>query len=204
VAAADGPGRWAGWLAGARFLWQPTLRSLTGALALFVFASYGLTDVLSYYLSHDLRQPDRVVGLVLAIAALGTVGDAIATAPLRRVLGFGRCWIGALGLCGLAVAALGATAAVPVITVLAAGYLGCVSVAGICSVSLRQEVTRDRLLGRVTAAFWTLHFAPGPPGAALLTWVAAHAGVAVACLGSGLTCLLLAAAALRSPIRRSA
>ena len=28
--------------------------------------------------------------------------------------------------------------------------------------SLRQEVTPGRLLGRVTAAFWTIHFSLGP------------------------------------------
>ena len=43
--------------------------------------------------------------------------------------------------------------------------------------SLRQEVTPDHLLGRVTAAFWTIHFSLGPLGAALLTWAAGRFGV---------------------------
>ncbi|MGO9220991.1 MAG: hypothetical protein ACLP5E_25005 [Streptosporangiaceae bacterium] len=99
---------------------------------------------------------DGVVGLVLAVAAFGTVGGALAVAPLRRRLGFGRCWTGAVLLCGLATAGLGASGSVPAAAVLAAAYLGCASVAGICSMSLRQEVTPDYLLGRVTAAFWTI------------------------------------------------
>ncbi len=66
---------------------------------------------------------------------------------------------------------------------LAALYLGCASVAGICSMSLRQQVTPDHLLGRVTAAFWTIHFSLGPLGAALLTWTAGHYGVMPACRG---------------------
>ena len=198
-------GPWRELLAGARFLWQhPTLRALTILLTFFIFATYGLPDVLIYYLKHDLGQGDGVVGLVLAVAALGTVGGALAVAPLRRRLGFGRCWTGAVLLCGLAIAGLGASGSVPAAAVLAAAYLGCASVAGICSMSLRQEVTPDHLLGRVTAAFWTIHFSLGPLGAALLTWGAGRFGVMTACLASGATCLAIGTAALVTPIRRRA
>ena len=159
----DAAGAWRELLAGARFLWQhPALRALTVLLTFFIFATYGLPDVLIYYLKHGLGQGDGVVGLVLAIAALGTVAGALLVAPLRRRLGFGRCWTGAVVLCGLAVAGLGASGSVPAVAVLAAFYLGCISVAGISSMSLRQEVTPDYLLGRVTAAFWTIHFSLGP------------------------------------------
>ena len=189
-------------LAGARFLWQhPALRALTVLLTFFIFATYGLPDVLIYYLKHGLGQGDGVVGLVLAIAALGTVAGALLVAPLRRRLGFGACWTGAVVLCGLAIAGLGASGSVPAVAVLAALYLGCISVAGISSMSLRQEVTPDRLLGRVTAAFWTIHFSLGPLGAALLTWAAGHYGVLAACVASGATCLFIGTIALVTPIR---
>ena len=200
----DAAGAWRELLAGARFLWQhPALRALTVLLTFFIFATYGLPDVLIYYLKHGLGQGDGVVGLVLAIAALGTVAGALLVAPLRRRLGFGRCWTGAVVLCGLAVAGLGAAGSVPAVAVLAALYLGCISVAGISSMSLRQEVTPDHLLGRVTAAFWTIHFSLGPLGAALLTWAAGHFGVMAACLASGAACLVIGAAALATPIRHS-
>ncbi len=195
-------GAWRELLAGARFLWQhPALRALTVLLTFFIFATYGLPDVLIYYLKHGLGQGDGVVGLVLAIAALGTVAGALAVAPLRRRLGFGACWTGAVVLCGLAIGSLGATGSVPAVAVLAALYLGCISVAGICSMSLRQEVTPDHLLGRVTAAFWTIHFSLGPAGAALLTWAAGHYGVLAACVASGAACLVIGAIALVTPIR---
>ncbi len=180
------------------------LRALTVMLAIFIFATYGLTDVLIYYLKHDLGQPDGVVGLVLGAAAVGTVGGALAVAPLRRRLGFGRCWIGSLVLGGLAVGGLGVSGLVPAVAALAACYLACVSVAGICSMSLRQQLTPDYLLGRVTAAFWTIHYAPGPVGAALLTWTAGHAGVTATCLASGAVCVLLGLAAVASPVRSAA
>ena len=155
---------WRELLAGARFLWQqPVLRALTVLLTFFIFATEGLPDVLIFYLKHDLSQGDGVVGVVLAVAALGTVAGALAVAPLRRRLGFGTCWIGGVLLCGVAVGGLGISGSVPAVALLAAVYLGCTSVAGICSMSLRQQVTPDHLLGRVTAAFWTIHFSLGPP-----------------------------------------
>jgi Na+/melibiose symporter-like transporter len=200
---ADRESPWRELLAGARFLWQqPVLRALTVCLTFFIFATEGLPDVLIFYIKHDLGQGDSVVGLVLAIAALGTVAGALVVAPLRRRLGFGTCWVGSVLLCGLAVGGLGMSGSVPGVAGLAAVYLGCTSVAGICSMSLRQQITPDHLLGRVTAAFWTIHFSLGPVGVALLTWTAGRFGVEAACVASAAACLLLGAAALVTPIRQ--
>ncbi len=144
----DREGPWRELLAGARFLWdQPVLRALTVLLTFFIFATEGLPDVLIFYLKHDLSQGDGIVGVVLGVAALGTVAGALAVAPLRRRLGFGACWTGAVLVCGLAVGGLGMSGSVPGVAGLAAIYLGCTSVAGICSMSLRQQITPDHLLG---------------------------------------------------------
>jgi MFS family permease len=201
----DAAGAWRELLAGARFLWEhPVLRALTVLLTFYIFATQGLPDVLIFYIKHDLHQGDGVVGIVLAVAALGTIAGALTVAPLRRKLSFGATWTGAVILSALAIAALGATGSVPPTAVLAALYLACASVAGIASMSLRQQVTPDHLLGRVTAAFWTIHFSLGPLGAALLTWAAGHFGVMAACLASGATCLSIGTVALVTPIRRPA
>ena len=203
--ATGGQHAWRELLAGVRFLYQhPVLRPLTILLTLYIFLTYGLTNVLIYYLRHDLGQSYATVGVVLAAAAAGPVGGSVLVARLRRMAGFGACWIGGVIVCGIAVAGLGATASVPVIAALAAVYLGCESVAGICSMSLRQQVTPDHLLGRVTSAFWTVHFSLGPPGAALLAWAAGRYGVAPVCAASGIGCLLIAAAALFTQVRQSA
>jgi Na+/melibiose symporter-like transporter len=200
-----GRASWRELLAGVRFLWrQPVLRALTVLLTVFIFLTFGLTDVVIYYVKHDLGQPDAIVGLVLAAGGAGTVAGALLVAPLRRRLGFGRCWVGALALCGVAVAFIGVSGSAVTVAVLAAVYLGCAGVAGICSMSLRQEVTPDHLLGRVTSAFWTVHFSLGPVGAAVLTWATGHYGVAPVCAAAGAGCLLIAAAALFTPIRQPA
>ncbi|MBG0831109.1 MFS transporter [Planomonospora sp. ID67723] len=191
-------------LAGARFLWRhPVLRTLTVLLSFFIFLTLGLTDVVIYHLKHGLGQSDAAVGAVLGAAAVGTVVGALLTPPLRRRLGFGASWIGAMVICGLAVAGLGASGDVWGVAVLVAVYLGCVSVAGICSMSLRQQVTPDHLLGRVTSAFWTIHFSLGPVGAALLAWGAEKYGVATVYLVSGTGCLSIALIALCTPVRQA-
>jgi MFS family permease len=193
---------WAEFLAGARYLWRhPVLRSLTVVLTFYIFLTFGLTNVLIYYLRHDLGQSYAVVGVVLAVAAAGPVGGSMLVARLRRKIGFGASWIGPVAVGGVAIACIGASGSVLVIAVLAALYLACEAVAGTCSMSLRQEVTPDHLLGRVTSAFWTIHFALGPAGAVLLAWAAGRFGVAPTLGAAGAGCLLLAAIALFTPIR---
>ncbi|MEV2242692.1 MFS transporter [Micromonospora sp. NPDC049891] len=208
----DGPSRTAISLAGlrdellegARFLWRhPVLRGLTLLLSAFIFLTYGLDDVLIYHVRHNLRGTDRTVGLVLGVAAAGTLLGSLAVAPLRRRLGFGATWSGSLALAGVAVAVLGSARTVPVVAALAAGYLGAVAVGAICSLSLRQEVTPNRLLGRVTSVFWATHYALGPLGAAVVTWGAEAYGVPLVCALAGGGCVVVALVGLTTPVRHA-
>jgi len=89
------------------------------------------------------------------------------------------------------------------VAALTAAFLACVGMAGTCSMSLRQEVTPEPLLGRVTSAFWTLQYAAAPIGAAVLTWAAEQQGTTPVSLVAGACCVLIAGAALFTPIRRS-
>ncbi|MEZ0072434.1 Na+/melibiose symporter-like transporter [Planotetraspora sp. GP83] len=194
---------WRDFLVGARFLWRhPVLRALTVLLSFLTFVTYGLPDVLIYHLKHDLGQPDNVAGYVLAVATTGTVAAALLITPVRKTFGFGMAWIGSYALCGLAVFFLGLAPNVPMVAVLATAYLFSTGAAGISSMSLRQEVTPDHLLGRVTSAFWTVHSALGPLGAALLTWAASRYGVAAVCTVAGVGCLAIALSATATPVRR--
>jgi MFS family permease len=200
--AAPRGGPWQELLAGVRFLWaNPVMRTLTVLLSFFIFLTLGLTDVVIYHLKHDLGHDDSTVGTVLGAAAVGTVAGSMAVAWLRRSLGFGPCWIGAVLISGLCVAGIGVARTPWQVGALMGVYLGCLSVAGICSMSLRQQVTPDHLLGRVTSAFWTLHYSMGPVGAALLTAVAARSGATTVCVLAGAGCLIVAMAALLTPVR---
>ncbi|MGH4031863.1 MFS transporter [Actinomycetota bacterium Odt1-20B] len=173
-------------LAGARFLWRhPVLRPLTVLLSGITFLTYGITDVLIFRVKEDLGHAESTVGYVLAAGTLGTLLGSLAVARLRERVGFGAVWIGATTVTGACVSVLGLSSSVVVLGVLAAGMLCGTGIAGISSMSLRQEVTPGHLLGRVTAAFWTLHSALGPLGAAAVTAATAGFGVAAVCLAVG-------------------
>ncbi|MER5436133.1 MFS transporter [Streptomyces sp. NPDC002588] len=195
-------GLWRDLRAGVAFLYRhPVLRALTGLLFVFSFLTLGLNDLVIYHLKHDLGQDDGTVGSVMAAGALGTIAGSLLVARVRRRLGFGPTWTVSVAVSGVAVAGLGWARDVPVVGALAAVFLACVAVAGTCSMSLRQEVTPEPLLGRVTSAFWTLHYAAAPVGAAVLTWAAQRHGTAPVALAAGGACVLVAGVALVTPVR---
>ncbi len=154
-----------------------------------------------YFLKHDLGQDDRVVGYVLAVAGVGSIVAALIVARARRWLGFGVCWIGSVALGGLALAFVGVGHPLVLVAALVTVFTFSLGVGGVCSMSLRQQVTPNELLGRVTAAFWTVHYALAPAGAALLTALTARLGAPVVCAAAGLGCVAIAAAALFTPVR---
>jgi predicted MFS family arabinose efflux permease len=189
-------------LVGLRFLIRhPALRALTVLLTLQIFLTAGLDDVFIYFLKHNLGQDDRAVGYVLAVAGTGSIVAALIVARARRWLGFGACWIGASALGGLALTFIGVSHTVTLLAALVTVFAFSLGVGGVCSMSLRQQVTPNELLGRVTAAFWTVHYALAPAGAALLTALAAHLGPPLVCLAAGVGCVAIAAAALFTPVR---
>ncbi|GAB1817334.1 hypothetical protein HerbRD11066_04980 [Herbidospora sp. RD11066] len=193
-----------GRLAGARFLLgNPVLRTMTILLTALIFLTAGLDDLIVFHLKQDLEQPDAVVGYVLGVGAVGTIIGSSVVAGVRRRLGFGPTWLWSTALAGLAAAAIALSPGVAGIGALMAVFSLALAVGAICSLSLRQEITPPHLLGRVTAAFWTIHFVLGPVGATLATFTAAGQGVPVvlALIGGGL--VLVALGGVFSPVRRS-
>lgn len=203
AAAAEPAGWWRDLVTGAAFLWRhPVLRWLTVLLTALIFFWQGLVDLLIFYLKHDLAQPDQTVGSVMAVATVGTLAGALGVARLRRRIGFGASWIGSSVLAGVAVAATAFTHSVIGVAALATIAYALTAVGGICSMSLRQEVTPDALLGRVTSAFWTIHFALGPIGAAVVTALAARLGASTVIGVCGVAYMLIAALGILTPIRQ--
>ncbi|MFE2529690.1 MFS transporter [Streptomyces sp. NPDC059382] len=189
-------------LVGFRFLWaHALLRPLTVLLTLLTFVTIGATDLLIFRVENDLRQSTATLGYVVAVSGLGTLVGALCAGRLRRLLGFGTCWLGSVVLIGLSVAGIGVSRDVATIAALAALFMFGLTVAGVCSMTLRQEVTPDPLLGRVTSVFWTVHNASGPVGAAVLTRLAQTHGVPVISVAAGAFCLLLVGAGLFTPLR---
>lgn len=192
-----------GFVTGLAFLWRtPVLRAVTVLLTVETFVSLGMTDVFIFYLRHQLGQPPRIVGYVLGVAGLGTIVGAALTPLLRRRWGFGVCWLGSYVLCGVAVAVVAGLRDTVEVALAVAVYTFGQAVAGVCSMTLRQQVTPDHLLGRVTSAFWVIHSALGPVGAVVLTASVGAVGVRVPLLAAGGALLLMVCAGLATPIRQ--
>lgn len=189
-------------LAGVRFLFgSPLFRWLTILIGALAFVSTGVTDLMIFYLKEDLGQTDATVGIVFGIASVGTMLSGLFTPRLRRSRGFGFCLIGGFVLEGIALVLLGfSTSTILLASIWAIAGFGS-STRGIVSMTLRQELTPDHLLGRVTAAFWTVFSVPGPLGALALTAFGARVGAREALLTVGLFILLVAVTALFTPVR---
>jgi MFS family permease len=195
-------GRVAELLAGVRFLWrQPVLRALTWMIAGFSFLTMGALDLFVYHLTHDLGRSDRAVGLVFAVASSGAIVGGLLAAPARRRWGFAVCYLGSAIVEGCILMGIGLAPTVALMLPLTVGFMFLEILKGVNSIALRQQVTPDHLLGRVTAAFWTINSAPGPIGAALLTALAARSSAPVVLLLIGAGFTIIALLGLRTPAR---
>ncbi|HEX7737611.1 MAG TPA: MFS transporter [Ktedonobacteraceae bacterium] len=190
-------------LAGLHFLWQqPVLRSLTVLLFLNGLLSAGALDIFIFYIKHDLGQSDSVVGLVFGLASIGGVVAGVLTPRLRRNLGFAVCWLAGTILEFSSLSLIGVSVNLLLIGLLATVFTFTSTLTAICSISLRQQITPDYLLGRVTSAFWTLTSSPAPLGAALFTALAGHSGAAIVLGIIGVGGALISAAGFFTPIRQ--
>ncbi|MCX5395495.1 MFS transporter [Streptomyces sp. NBC_00102] len=189
-------------LVGFTFLWNhPAMRALTLLLTALTFLTLGATDLLIYRVQKDLERGADVLGYVVAVSGLGSIVAAVLAGALRRVIGFGACWLASVLLIGSAVALIGNSRNLVVIALMSAVFMFGITLAGVLSMTLRQQVAPDHLLGRVTAAFWTVHNASGPVGAAVVTVGAARLGVPSVSLMGGLFCLVIFFVGIFTPLR---
>ncbi len=189
-------------IAGARFVVNnPVLRSVALIFFLFTLVAAGGYDLFIYYLKNDLAQTDRAVGTVFGVAAVGGVLGGLLAPLLRRRLGFGACFIGGMCIECAAIALIGLAPTVPIIAGLAAIMAFANTVKLISSMSLRQEITPNHLMGRVTSAFWIIIRVPRPIGAAVTTGIGAQLGAPLVLVAMGVLGLIIALFGLGTPAR---
>jgi hypothetical protein len=102
---------------------------------------------------------------------------------------------------GIAIILIGLAPTVALMAVLAMGMIFASTIKGINSISLRQQMTPDHLLGRVTAAFWTLLQVPQPIGAAMAAGLGAWLGVPLVIMLMGVVGLAIGLVGLLTPAR---
>jgi MFS family permease len=174
---------------GLRYLWRnPLLRTmalLVGGMNLAVMATVAVLPVFAVA-PGPMGLSAFTFGLLLAAGAVGSVVGAFAVRRLQQTLGRAR-------LLRLGVLAAALMCAAPLLTqpVLVAGGLAVAGVGEMCwdvvTVSLRQRIVPEQLIGRVNAGYRLVGFGTIPVGAALggvlgqalgLRWVFGTAAVA--------------------------
>jgi MFS family permease len=180
-------------LAGLKFLRnQPELWRLTILVALCQFFTAAIVDLFIFRLKRELGQGDSTAGLTFAIASAAAVAAAVGTPRLRTRFGFRRLWVVAVLLQGLALLGAYSAHSLAPVALAAAIYMAAMTTLLICQASIRQELTPQHLLGRVTSSYLVLVTLPVPLGALAATQLAARFGAAPVMAGLGAGLLLTA------------
>ncbi|SCG69695.1 Na+/melibiose symporter [Micromonospora inositola] len=186
---------------------SPILRWLAGIGFCCNFSMITVWTMFLLYGTRDLHLSSTILGGVFATASVGGLFGAVISHKVIQRFPIGRVYLVAQSALLLG----------PTLIVVAAGprplvvglcalsffttYLG-LGVAGVIIVSLRQAVTPQSMMGRMTAVFRTLLFGGGALGgltAGLLTGaIGAKAALAVAAIASAAVVIVLVA----SPVSR--
>lgn len=183
---------------GLRVIWRnDTLRTLAWALAVWHIFRHAFIAIVVLFAVRELGFSAGHVGALFMLAGVGSLAAAGLVKPLNVSLGFGRTML--LGLAGTGVAwvAIGLASRSPwtASTIFGLGLLLLDFAATLFFVNyltLRQAVTPDRLLGRVTATMICLTVATAPFGGVAGGWIAEHAGLRATILLAGLGAIALA------------
>jgi MFS family permease len=178
--------------ASVRFLWQqPVLRAVALLMMGVSILVAGGHDLLIYHLKANLGQDDRMVGVVFGTAAGGAMLGGLLSTPMRTHMGLGKALASILLFQGVVVIVMGVATSVFVVGCTALGFGMASAGAMVHTNSIRQELSPDHLLGRVTSIFSVLTSGVGMVGAAGATFLAQAIGVSnvLMLIGAGLVSL---------------
>jgi MFS family permease len=174
-------------------IWQMCLNSAVVVQILFATRVLGLSE--------------RAIGLSYVGLGVGTVMASVFGNRVSRRLGPGPALVLGFAVCGvgwllLALAPADAWGVAAFVLMLLMFGVGAVLIF-INFLGLRQAVTPEPLLGRMTSTMRWLILIPAGPGALFGGWLGEHLGLRAALGFSGVTALLLAFVAMRAPVIRS-
>ena len=179
---------------GLSHLWRiPVLRRLavtTGAFNLASNATFTLFVLLAVGPTSELGLTGTGYGALLSCVAAGVLVGAVVAARVERLLGPARAVV--VGYClGLVLFAVLASSSH--VGVIAAGFLAGgagLGVYNVVAMSLRQRITPDHLMGRMTSSYRLLAWGTRPVGAALGGSVGLALGLRAAFVLAGVVALL--------------
>ena len=150
---------------------------------------------------------EQAVGLSYMGMGAGTIIASIYGYRISRKLGPGPCLVTGVAVCGIGWSLLALAPANHWGIAAFALMLMCFSVGGVLIfinfLALRQAVTPEPMLGRMTSTMRWLILIPAGPGALIGGWIGEYAGLRYSLGAAGILALLLAAIAWRNPIIRS-
>ncbi len=194
--------------AGLRFVRrQPVLMTLAMVVGGWQFCNNAVMGLQILHASRGLGLDERAIGLCYVGLGLGTLVTSALGNRVSQRFGPGPTIVIGSAACGLGwlLPAMAPTGTVGVLAF--ALMLVLTGVGGVLIfinfLALRQAVTPEHLLGRMTSTMRWLILLPAGPGALLGGWLGEHWGLPVALGAAGATALVLAALAWRSGVIRS-
>ena len=159
--------------------------------------SAAVLGVLVLFVTEELGLSESGYGVLLVVFAVGALLGMAASSPARRLLGTSGVVVTVLGVQAAANLAVGLVPTVAV-TVVAFVLSGATSgLWNVATISLRQRIVPDALLGRVTSAYRLIGLGSMPVGAAAGGLIARSYGLPAPFLVAGVVLLLAMLAAMR-------
>ncbi len=188
---------------GMAYVWgSPLLRSIAVTMAVVnLFACTTLAQLV-FYAKRQLSATDGQVSFLFAAGAAGVVLVSLAAGRLRRFR-LGRILVVSLALNGITIIGLGLTSRYAIAIVLWAINSAVSILFNINTMTLRQQIVPDRLLGRVMTVSMVLAWSVIPLGALAGGFVVARAHIAPVLIVIGVVIVLAAAVAAASPLGRA-
>jgi len=182
---------------GLALVWQnPTLRALVWAIGLWQVFRHAFIAIVVLYAARELGFSAGHVGVMFMMAGVGSLAAAALTEKFNKRFGMGRTMLAGLAGTGVAWLVMASAMGPPwLASLLFAGSLFVLDLAAmvffINYLTLRQAVTPDRLLGRVTSTMIALTVAFAPFGGLAGGWTAEHIGLRATLAIAGAGALIL-------------
>ena len=185
---------------------QRLLLSLAGAVGMWQACQQCAMVVQILFATRELGLNERQVGLCYMGLGLGTIAASTLGHRISRRLGPGPCLVLGIAVCGLgwlqlAWAPQGARGVFSFVVMLLCFGAGAVLIF-INFLALRQAVTPEPMLGRMTSTMRWLILIPAGPGALLGGYLGEHLGLRYALAAGGVGALARAGWAWRHPVLR--
>jgi len=198
---------WRDLLAGLRFVWgNPLLMTLAALMAVWQMCHYSAMVVQILFATRTLGLSEQAVGLCYTGVGLGTIVGSVMGRRVSQRIGPGPCLVVGYAICGagwllLAAAPANAWGVAAFALMMMMFSTGAVFIF-INFLALRQAVTPEPMLGRMTSTMRWLTLLAAGPGALLGGWLGEHLGLRWALGFAGGVSVLLVLVAWRLPLVR--